>query len=394
MSFEIYEALEDDALPAMLSAVDNDASTGEQSAIPHIILELTKATRILDTDQIAVTTETVQLLVNLGASATPTLVETQRPSENEVSLDSNEALQTLEEIRKQIKELGYRATLSTDHEEQNEITKQLVKCHNKLKNLPESDATLPKLSSLRDQCHHIVLDLYTDAVNYIVRKRSMPGYDEGLTEAVKFGLLTAFDRFDETKGGSFNSYAFVLMDGEALKNGRDTLRTKGLKRTAYGIYPTLMSLQDQGYDDAEIAKKLGKTAKQLQKIRQQIDWALNIESLDGTWDDPEQSYGNPLDVLHRDDTPVEDEVTLLELDNHLLAALQTSNFDERDLEVLRYSFGIVKRPDGQFIQIKDFEPYPQHEIGEIIGHSQMHVSRIRKRLIDRLSESYFSQQGI
>jgi RNA polymerase sigma-B factor len=220
-------------------------------------------------------------------------------------------------------------------------------------------------SALREQLVHRYLPLARYAANHYAR-RSEP-FDD-LVQVASLGLLKAIDRFDPYNGATFSSYALPTMLGELRRHFRDrgwavrpprTLQEHALlveRATseltyALGRSPTV----------AELAERSGLELEQVLEAREAIV-AHSATSLSAPVGDDEDT-AELGDLIGGEDPGYE-----LADQRATIAALLHA-LSRREREILR---------------LRMEEDLTQSEIGERVGLSQMHVSRLLRQILDKL----------
>ncbi|MEU8587447.1 RNA polymerase sigma factor SigF [Streptomyces sp. NPDC048664] len=194
---------------------------------------------------------------------------------------------------------------------------------------------------------------------------------EDIVQVGVIGLIKAIDRFELSREVEFTSFAIPYIVGEIKRFFRDTswavhvprrlqearvqlARAKEELSSRLGRTPTvkelsaLMSLSEDEVREAQLASNGYASAS--------LDAAL------GTGEDGESALR---DFIGLDDTALE----LVE-DFHTLAPL-IAQLDERDRQIIHMRF---------------VEELTQAQMGERLGVSQMHVSRLLSRCLARLRE--------
>jgi RNA polymerase sigma-B factor len=195
---------------------------------------------------------------------------------------------------------------------------------------------------------------------------------DDLNQVASLGLLKAIDRFDPSRETAFSSFAVPTILGELKRHFRDkgwSVRVpRDLQELAVKLEPTSEQLLHQlGHAPtlAEIAERLDTTVELVLEAREAAA-AYRAVSLDRPRDDDDEA-ADPLGQSVGIDDPgfgvAEDSATV----ERLMRVLS-----EREREVLRLRFA---------------EDLTQAEIGERVGVSQMHVSRILRQAIGRLREA-------
>jgi RNA polymerase sigma-B factor len=220
-------------------------------------------------------------------------------------------------------------------------------------------------AALREQLVRRYLPLARYAANRYAR-RSEP-FDD-LVQVASLGLLKAIDRYDPANGATFSSYALPTMLGELRRYFRDrgwavrpprTLQEHALlveRATAelsrqLGHSPTLIQL----------AERCGLDVEQILEAREAIV-AHTATSLSAPVSDDEEATA--LGDLIGDVDPGYERADQRATIDALLRTLS-----HREREILR---------------LRMHEDLTQSEIGERVGLSQMHVSRLLRQILDKL----------
>jgi len=221
--------------------------------------------------------------------------------------------------------------------------------------------------SLREQ----LVRNYLPLARTIARRYESPRVPlEDLVQVAAIGLMKAIDRFEPERGIAFSSYAVPTMVGEVQRHFRDH---------TWGVRPP-RELQERAQRvinaNRELGAELGRPptagelARRLQLSLEQVVDALqacqarDVGSLDRPrtlGDDGEGTFGDLMGGEEPGYERVEKAVTAERLMDVL---------DEREREILRLRF---------------HEDLTQSEIGERIGCSQMHVSRLVRGALAKLS---------
>ncbi|WP_327134586.1 RNA polymerase sigma factor SigF [Streptomyces sp. NBC_01343] len=219
-----------------------------------------------------------------------------------------------------------------------------------------------------------LVELNLSLVKYAARRfrgRSEPMED--IVQVGTIGLIKAINRFDPERGVEFTTFAMPTIVGEIKRFFRDTSwavkvprRLQELRIDAAKAHDTLE--QDLGREptDAELAGRLHVTPEELVE-GQKAAHAYSARSLDA----PAQDDGDHNAYADRPSLGAEeaayDTIECLESLKPLLAELPER---ERTLLSLRFGDGLT-----------------QSEIGERLGLSQMHVSRLLNRTLTALRRS-------
>jgi RNA polymerase sigma-B factor len=240
--------------------------------------------------------------------------------------------------------------------------------------LAELEQDSPERTYVRDT----LIELNLPLVRYAAaRFRSRNEPMEDIVQVGTIGLIKAIDRFDCERGVEFPTFAMPTVVGEIKRFFRDTswavhvprrlqearvqlARANEELRSRLGRTPTtrelseLMSLPEEEVVDAQLASNGYRSA-----------------SLDAAISGNEDGEAALADFIGDEDAAL----GLVE-DFHALAPM-IAELDERDRQIIHWRF---------------VEELTQKEIGERLGVSQMHVSRLITRMLTRLREGMLTTQ--
>lgn len=209
----------------------------------------------------------------------------------------------------------------------------------------------------------------TGLVWCIVKRFSNRGAEaEDLFQVGNIGLLKAIDKFDLSYDVKFSTYAVPMISGEIKRFLRDDGMIKvsrSLKELAYKAYICQEKLQEKWGRDptvSEIAEHLG---VEQEELAQALDASGDVESL---YKPIYQKEGQEVLLMDKLREKEGGEERIL---NHMLLRqlLTYLNKDERRLIYLRY-----------------FANQTQTQVGEVLGISQVQVSRMEKKILKNLRE--------
>ena len=194
---------------------------------------------------------------------------------------------------------------------------------------------------------------------------------EDIVQVGVIGLIKAIDRFEVAREVEFTSFSIPYIVGEIKRFFRDTSWAVHVPRRLQEARAQLAHATE------ELSSRLGRTPtvaelSQLMSLSEEEVIEARVASngytsasLDAAISTGEEGEGVLADFIGREDATLE----LVE-DFHALAPL-VAQLDERDRLILHMRF---------------VEERTQAEIGERLGVSQMHVSRLLSRLLARLRE--------
>ena len=193
---------------------------------------------------------------------------------------------------------------------------------------------------------------------------------EDLVQVASLGLLKAIDRYDTSRGDAFSSYAVPTILGELKRYFRDTGWSlhvpRGMQERVLHVNAAVEALsRDVGRSPSpqQVALKLSLPVEQVLEAME-AGAAYDTASLDRPRrSGEEEESGTIADALGE----AEDGYSLVEDRATIGRGLQALPERERTILYLRLAEGLT-----------------QAEIAERIGISQMHVSRLIRRAIDRM----------
>ena len=194
---------------------------------------------------------------------------------------------------------------------------------------------------------------------------------EDLVQVASLGLLKAIDRFDPERGTAFSTFAVPTIAGELKRHFRDkgwAIRVpRDLQELALRVDRTTDRLTPElgrAPTVSEIADELEITLEQVLDAREAAA-AHRADSLDRPCGD-EQDATPLADMLG---TP---EPGYLQAEHAATLEAMMSVLSDRQREILRLRFA---------------EDLTQSEIGQRVGVSQMHISRLLREAVTRLRET-------
>jgi RNA polymerase sigma-B factor len=203
-----------------------------------------------------------------------------------------------------------------------------------------------------------------------------PEPTEDLMQVGYVGLLKAINNFDPAVGGSLAAYAQPCISGEIKRHFRDKrwhvhVERSVQERVLQVRQATRQLTQELGREpaDGEIIAQLGISDAELRDARR-ADMVFQPVSLDAPVAGQPEA-GRLADVLGDEDPLMQQAV---------------------DMESVAAHWGELPRREQQILMLRFYGDMTQAEIGQRLGISQMHVSRLlahalghlRKRLVDQL----------
>jgi RNA polymerase sigma-B factor len=235
--------------------------------------------------------------------------------------------------------------------------------------LLETMRSAPASSALRAAACEVLVSRYKKLVRSCVRRyQDSPEPTEDLMQVGYVGLLKAINNFDPSVGTSLSAYAHPCITGEIKRHFRDKRWQVHVRRAAQELLletrtATEVLTQRLGRDpaDAELASYLGVTENDLLEARR-ADVVFHVYSLDAPLTDREDS-SELADVLGAEDPDVQHAV---------------------DMEAVTMHWKELPAREQRILLLRFYGNLTQAEIGDRLGISQMHVSRLLARALAHL----------
>lgn len=191
---------------------------------------------------------------------------------------------------------------------------------------------------------------------------------EDLFQIGSIGLLKAIDKFDLAYEVKFSTYAVPMISGEIKRFLRDDGMIKvsrSLKELAYKAHMAKERLQDKWGREPTLDELAKEIEAEKEELVMAMEAANEIESIHKP---VYQKDGKEISLMERLPEPEEQEEKVL---NRMVVAqlLELLEKEERQLIYLRY-----------------FANRTQTEVGQAMGISQVQVSRMEKRILQRLRQ--------
>ena len=195
---------------------------------------------------------------------------------------------------------------------------------------------------------------------------------DDLVQVARIGLMKAVDRWDPDRGNAFSTFAVPTITGELRRHFRDRTWTIRPPRDLQDLYvrvqrtrASLSTTIGREPTARDVAEAIGCDAEEVVDALRAGD-AYAPHSLDAPVDAGEG------DGITRADLVAGDERELGRIEDAAALGQLARVLDERSWEVVRLRFQ---------------DDLMQREIGERVGCSQMHVSRILRDALTRLREA-------
>jgi RNA polymerase sigma-B factor len=194
---------------------------------------------------------------------------------------------------------------------------------------------------------------------------------DDLLQVACIGLLKAIDRYEPSRGTRFTSYAAPTILGELKRHFRDkgwalhvprNLQERALKAAREG--EALAKKLGRSPSVREIAQAVGCSSEELLEAYDAAS-SYDTASLDAPAARADADGAALVDLLGREDTGYE---------------------AVADAEALASAWRELPPQEQRVLELRFLHDMTQREIGEIIGFSQMHVSRLLRRALRHFEE--------
>ncbi|MFJ7934979.1 RNA polymerase sigma factor SigB [Sporosarcina sp. NPDC096371] len=222
---------------------------------------------------------------------------------------------------------------------------------------------------------------YERLVQSIARKYSSgKSYHEDIAQVGMLGLLGAIRRYNPEYGRSFEAFAVPTIIGEIKRFLRDKTWAVHVPRRIKELGPRIKTAVESltnelqrsplvceiaGY--LEVGEELILEAMEMGRSYQALSMDYSLET------DSEGATVTLFDVIGETDTGFE------RTDQRMLVENALNILSERERLIIRYTY---------------IEQLSQKEAGDLLGISQMHVSRLQRKAVKKLQEAILAAGGV
>ena len=221
---------------------------------------------------------------------------------------------------------------------------------------------------------------YERLVQSIARKYSNgKPYHEDLVQVGMLGLLGAIRRYDPEFGRSFEAFAVPTIIGEIKRFMRDKTWAIHVPRRIKELGPKIRATVEKLTVELQRSPLICEIAEYLDVDEEEVLEAMEM--------------GRSYQALSMDHTLDADSeggtVTLFDLVGDLDDGYEAT--DQRML--VADALVVLSEREKQIIQYTYIDQLSQKETGELLGISQMHVSRIQRKAIKKIQETISLKTG-
>ncbi len=192
------------------------------------------------------------------------------------------------------------------------------------------------------------------------------------------GLIKAAERFDETRGFKFISYAVWWIRQSILQALAEQARIVRLPLNKIGSLNKINKAFSQLEQEFQRDPTTDEVAELMETKPELVEGALNYAGVQISMDAPlrEEEANNLYDVMMNDDSPNPEETLLNDsLRQEIERSLAT--LGDREADILRFYFGL-----------NGYQPHTLEEIGNEFGLTRERVRQIKEKAIKKLKNQY------
>lgn len=222
---------------------------------------------------------------------------------------------------------------------------------------------------------------YKNLVQTIARKYAKErSFQEDIFQVGMIGLLGAIRRYDETFGKSFEAFAVPTIVGEIKRFLRDKTWSVHVPRRIKELGPKINHAAEYLTSSLYRSPQVHEIAEYLNVSEEEVLEAMEIG----------KSY-QALSFDHSIEADADGSTTLTLLD---LFGNAEEGYEKVDQKlVLDEVLHVLSEREKRIIQYTYLENLSQKETGEKLGISQMHVSRLQRRAINKLRGTIYGDHS-
>ncbi|QGY46367.1 sigma-70 family RNA polymerase sigma factor [Maribellus comscasis] len=192
------------------------------------------------------------------------------------------------------------------------------------------------------------------------------------------GLIKAAERFDETRGFKFISYAVWWIRQSILQALAEQARIVRLPLNKIGSINKINKAFNKLEQEFQREPTVEEVAEIMEARPEMIEDSMNFSSVHVSMDAPirEEEANNMYDVMLNDDSPSPDNSLI---DSSLRKEIERSlsTLGDREAEILRFYFGL-----------NGYQAHTLEEIGDEFGLTRERVRQIKEKAIKKLKNQY------
>lgn len=215
---------------------------------------------------------------------------------------------------------------------------------------------------------------FTGLVHSLAHKYSHNNRNhEDLAQVGMIGLLVALERFDREIGKSFEAYAIPTIIGEIKRFIRDKTWEVHVPRRIKELGPKIKRAVDELTIELQKSPSILEIANLLEvseeEVLETMEMTSSYRALSVDYSHDKDADGGTFTLL---DLLSSGEDTYKKVDLQLLLEMTFPILEEREQSVLKYIF---------------YDNMSQKSVGDLLGISQMHVSRLQRGALKKLRKA-------
>ncbi|MEH7111123.1 RNA polymerase sigma factor SigB [Neobacillus niacini] len=225
-----------------------------------------------------------------------------------------------------------------------------------------------------DEAQTIIVEHYRNLIGSIARKYSKGrNLHEDIVQVGMIGLLSTIRRFDPNAGTPFEGYLLPMVIGEIKRFLRDKTWDVHVPRRIKDMWPKINVAVDELTTKNQRSPKIHEIAEYIGISEEEVLETMELgkgyqtASVDKSIETgSDGSEITALDVIGAEDKGFQ------KVDQRLLVESVLHVLDDRERQIIQWTF---------------IENKSQREVGEALEISQMHVSRLQKKAIEKLRKA-------
>ncbi|MDQ0418424.1 RNA polymerase sigma-B factor [Croceifilum oryzae] len=196
---------------------------------------------------------------------------------------------------------------------------------------------------------------------------------EDLAQVGMIGLLAALKRFDPDFGRSFEGFAVPTIVGEIKRHIRDKTWSVHVPRRIKELGPRIKRAVEELTTKFQRSPQVSEIADYLDVTPEEV-----LETMEMGRSYQAVSVDSPIEASSDGS-----QVTLLDLVGN-----EDRGYDQVDQKMLlQKAFHVLNEREKEILQLTFFENLSQKQVGDQLGISQMHVSRLQRRALTKLRQA-------
>ncbi|MFZ7943213.1 RNA polymerase sigma factor SigB [Neobacillus sp. 19] len=229
-----------------------------------------------------------------------------------------------------------------------------------------------------EEAQTTLVEHYTALVGSLARKYSKgKSFHEDIMQVAMIGLLSAIRRYDAGMGKSFESYLIPTVIGEIKRFLRDKTWSVHVPRRIKETWPKIKTVVDELTNQLQRSPQIHEIADYMEISEEEV-----LEAMEMGKSYQAASVDLPIETGSEGST-----VTTLDI-----VGTYDEGFEKVDQKLLLESaLHVLTDKEREIIHCTFIANKSQKETGEKLGISQMHVSRLQKKAIEKLRKAIRGQ---